>query len=1190
MTGTNEPMRTVGAETSAKAYGASGLRRSRSLVGISVLLLFALFLVSAKPSLAAESPKLLRTFGPDGTAQTAFAKAGGVAVDQQSGDVYVADTAAGVVYKFDQFGNPVSFSGSAAYLSGNALTGLDESTALAIDQATHVLYVVTRTTASLTGAQLLAFQENGEPAPFSAGPDAGTNEISGFVEAAGVATDSEGNIYVSDRPAGAVHVYGRNGEVLSDFASIQPNAIAVGPSGTVYVAETPELGRRALVAFMPDPLPVTSATSFSPDPEPFQTTNVEALAADPTTGNVFAIDSDRNFLEPMRVSEYDTAGNLVTRFAGPGDEGELEASRGVAVNGSTGAVYASEFGEFGSHVGIFAPRVVVVGPPAVTSESVTDVSADAATIHASIEPNSAPTTYRVEYGTADCALLGVVCQKAAASSAIPPGARPVNVAIHIAGLESGTTYHYRVVAESSLGPAAGGGKMFHTEAGAAGLLADGRQWELTSPASQPGGGFIVRGRYLGVDPAAEDGSAVSYTAAAPLQDHPVGNRAPDFNQYLSVRSTHGWVTTEVSAPHAFATPLLAETEIQQFNSDLSQDILQPAGIEALSDEASELTPYLEEPLIQPIRWRPLVTGKEPFANVPPGTVFGGTQTHPFTRYAGASPDLRHIVLSSSAHLTPESQMAPPGGRMLFDWTSGNLQLVSALPNGEPVSGVLGSSIGASRGSIDDAVSNDGRFVFWSAEQSVALYARDTVAAETIRLDLPAPGASGEGPENPIFQGASADGRRVFFTDEQQLTPDASDTGRDLYVCQLVAAGGKTTCDLSDVTETAGGSAAVQGMTAGISRDGNTVYFVANGVLAPGADQGRCLPLGATPPAARRVCNLYVASLVAGSWQSKYMATVSNRDAPLWGLPGESKVNQVADISPSGRYFAFMSSRNLTGYDNADAGSGQAALEVYLYDATLDRLSCVSCNPTAARPDAAKLMASGEAPLIDANGLWLGRIVSGTLPEAEAPGEVMASVYYPRAVLDNGRVFFNSVESLVPRDANGAADVYEYEPEGVGSCDGTVTGMTAVVSNGCISLLSGGISNRESAFLDAGADGNDAFILTSARLVTEDIEGGPDVYDVHACTTTSPCPPSSTSVSPMPCGEAAECRQPASAIDEGALPASATPNGNGNVKPHHKRRHRKARRHPRHHHGKRRGHHQHNHSKRPRVGGYIGGVK
>ena len=88
------------------------------------------------------------------------------------------------------------------------------------------------------------------------------------------------------------------------------------------------------------------------------------------------------------------------------------------------------------------------------------------------------------------------------------------------------------------------------------------------------------------------------------------------------------------------------------------------------------------------------------------------------------------------------------------------------------------------------------------------------------------------------------GSRVFFTEEKELTVDsgASYEKKDLYVCEVKVgeASGKLECDLNDLTpQSAGESAEVQGTVLGASEDGSSVYFVANGVLAPNAKPGDC---------------------------------------------------------------------------------------------------------------------------------------------------------------------------------------------------------------------------------------------------------------------------------------------------------------------------------------------------------------
>ena len=74
--------------------------------------------VTASPALAESYPKIsLAKFG-------SFSNPNGIAVDESTGDVYVADIGTDTVYKFDANGNLVDFSavglGSANELTGSA--------------------------------------------------------------------------------------------------------------------------------------------------------------------------------------------------------------------------------------------------------------------------------------------------------------------------------------------------------------------------------------------------------------------------------------------------------------------------------------------------------------------------------------------------------------------------------------------------------------------------------------------------------------------------------------------------------------------------------------------------------------------------------------------------------------------------------------------------------------------------------------------------------------------------------------------------------------------------------------------------------------------------------------------------------------------------------------------------------------
>ena len=216
----------------------------------------------------------------------------------------------------------------------------------------------------------------------------------------------------------------------------------------------------------------------------------------------------------------------------------------------------------------------------------------------------------------------------------------------------------------------------------------------------------------------------------------------------------------------------------------------------------------------------------------------------------------------------------------------------------------------------------------------------------------------------------------------------------------------------------------------------------------------------------------------------FVATLAGADArPEADIVNPSPISvlptgQAARVSPDGGTAAFSSVGSLTGYDNIDVASGEADTEVYRYDAASAELSCVSCNPSGARPAGRHITDSGK-------NYW----AAGRLPVAQH------ALYFPRALSENGkRVFFESFDALVLADTNGAADVYQWEAAGEGDCT-KASGSYSLQAEGCISLISSGKNADDSVFFDASFDGSDVFFSTAASLVSQD-PALIDVYDAR----------------------------------------------------------------------------------------------
>jgi hypothetical protein len=798
--------------------------------------------------------------------------------------------------------------------------------------------------------------------------------------------------------------------------------------------------------------------------------------------------------------------------------------------------------------------------PKIEEEYATDVKSSSATLSAKVNPGGAEAGYRFEYGTG-----GEYKAVPGGEGIIAEGVTGVLVSVHMQGLLSSTEYHYRVVATNTVGSTGAGAGEDHIittqSAGTEFGLPDGREWEMVSPPNKRGAGIEDFAEGGSVTQAAEEGGVFTYATSGPIASDPQGNRALEYTQVLSTRGPDGWESQDLNTPHEEVSKLtIGEfAEYKLFSSDLSFALLEPKGDTPLPPlpKGAEKTIYLRDNTHG--SYLPLVTA----ANVPPGAKFGEEEGGNTVSFVGGTPDLSHIVFSSPEALTAN---AVAGRRSLYEWAEGKLQLVSLLPNKKPASEEeTEAELGYRNDIVRHAISNDGTNVVWGTK-SRELYFSDLETEETVQLEENEGGA--------VFQDASYDGSKVFFTDESQLTTNsqAEEDAPDLYVFEKPKSGALSAGTLTDLSVPINNneSADVLGTELGASEDGSYVYFVANGVLAHGATPGECGEPGSPPEA---TCNLYVAHYdeATEEWSPpKFIAELSNADKPSWDGRSKSPTNLsglTSEVSPNGRFLAFMSSMNLTGYDNIDVNEAtgrHADEEVYLYDANTERLVCASCNPTGARP-AGAFDPPESGLLVDEPRNWAGEWLAGSVP-GWTPVSNKYALYQSHYLSNDGRLFFDSADSLVPADINGKEDVYEYEPEGVGpggdrcergtsSASDTFNAAAGITNDagGCVALISSGGSSEESVFLDAsakgtpgGEEGEDVFFLTTARLAPQDDDSAFDVYDAHVCSAASRCPAPVASVPPA-CNTAESCR--AASTPQPAIfgaSGSATFSGAGNI--------------------------------------------
>ncbi len=744
-------------------------------------------------------------------------------------------------------------------------------------------------------------------------------------------------------------------------------------------------------------------------------------------------------------------------------------------------------------------QVVLTEGPQISAEWAQTVIRTQATLRAEINPRGLATTYRFEYG-----------QSASYGQSTPELSVASDEATHqvglfLEGLKPDTTYHYRAVATNSAGVNEGPDRTFTTyepltidsscpnrayRIGPAATLPDCRAYEMVTPINKNGADIFTRSQIAGYDTsddqAALNGDKIAYASYKPFGDA-LGSYYT--NEFIASRGEGGWSSHGISPLHE-GTVNKFRVDIGStppryfaFSPDLSTGLLLDDGSPPLTANGLQgfYNLYLRDNLTD--SYQALTT--KLYGESYTGLLGPGLE--------GYSEDGKHTLFAAGAALTPEASPSNEAVQ-LYDYFDGEAHLVSVLPSGEAVPGRAGHPEENEQPylefqNVNHAISSDGSRIFWTSLDGRHVYARldnqTTIPVSESVTSLPA-----------AYQTASEDGSKVLFSFDPDNVPGSIGPARDdLYEFDVDSQ--TPSLIAHEVLGVLGGS-----------NDLSYVYFVSKDDLAPGAT--------AEKP------NLYMDHNGAMT----LVATLSGFDVgqviEAYNTLAYTPLDRFFRVTPDGRHIAFQSNAALTAYDNTSSNIGKPAVEVYLYGADSNQLTCISCSPSGARPHTAPL----HEPFRSKSFIYGGKesaFWAAWLPTSRR------GTYSPRALADDGsRVFFNSFDPLVPEDTNGSQDVYEWEANGTGSC---------AKAEGCISMLSTGESQDDSEFIDANAGGRDVFIRTNASIDPRDT-GLIDIYDVREEGGFPPPPPP-----PPPClGDAC---QSVPEPQHDPTPASADFKGAGN---------------------------------------------
>jgi hypothetical protein len=927
----------------------------------------------------------------------------GVAVDSR-GDVFVQGYGfgAGAVYEW-------AAAGSGRVEAGTEPTRIVEAgaTGLVVDQSADVLYVAMGDRVeqydALSGAALGAF---------GAGSLTATERVA--------VNAQSGDVYVSDQGAGDVAVFGP-AVALADAStgSAEAGETTASVDGTVDPAGVALTGCR---------FEYVTAAAF----EAGGFADLSSGGSVPCSPAFASIPADSN----------DHTVSAVLEGLAPGSSYRYR----LAVANANGPSLGSERGFFS------------LAPPRIAAERAWSLSDTAATLAATVDPESSPTHYRFEWtDETDFQAEGFA---AATSIPVPDGTvaaatEPVSVIARLSGLAPETAYRFRVLAGNGVeGEQIGAATAFVTRGSAEASLPQ-RGDELVSAADTNG---------LDVFPevASPDGEHYSYWSFIPVpgsesgaQSYFVASRAPDGS----------WSQHFVGAPAPTPGNGLSAT-FPHFSAAGPPGLafVTAAGLD-LDDRNEAPDVYLANP-----------DGGFTWLSRDPSLAPGTPQTDPAEANAVSyvSPDRERVLFESRRHLLPAD--ATEGQPSLYQWDEGQLSLLARVPptgtscddsNGPACTGSSGPSALGSRvegGVTDDAVSRDGSRVVFQArgasqgEAQQRLYVR-LGGQRTVEASASAPGApalAGEAPWDVHYWGADEEDRTVLFTSSSPLTPDstAPDTsgGRaDLYAYDV------DSDSLRDLTPAPGGAGV--GAVYDVSADGGRVYFTAAAQL-----DGSKGVAGAE--------NLYLRD-GAGT---HFIATV---DDPGSGFSDTSEgrsydFNGLREVaaSPDGSLLAFRSTSALV--PGRQTG-GRA--QIYLYDANRDELSCVSCAPDGTAPSAQAFLTPST----------LGGKTS-FIPAQTSSGRAGR---HALNVSGDGTLFFQTASSLLPADSNGKVDVYEWR-------------------GGRLGLISSGSGSEDAIFAGASADGSTAFFSSADSLAPGAQAGVAHIYAARvgggAAPPAAPLPP------------------------------------------------------------------------------------
>jgi NHL repeat len=1122
----------------------------------------------------------------------ALSEPAGVAVNDETGDVYVVDTGNKRVEEFNstgtvfiaEFAPPGGFSSPAAIAVDNSGSTLDPSKGDVYvtdtgDNAVDKFSATGEYKGKLTGACENTGEVAVEP---GACPASASKQVTPFSQLYGVAVDTSGAVWVEQARVEQTEqisrsIFSYSNEEPAKFLSSRGSSFPGGPAFAVDSHDNLYFSHAESEPF------ITKLNSAGQELIVYLNKEASSAVAVNMSNDNVLVDHGANIgyfntIPNCIVTEqcYEApAGSLIESFG----EGHLEESAGIAVNSSTGG--ASSGRVYATDRSSDAVRVFQEVPvPDVATGTVSQPSETSEILRGTVNPSSVPVSEcrfeYAEYGT-ESGVYPHTVACAQTQAEIGSGNEPVQVSAEVSGLKPGLQDNFRLTAGNVNGAIHGSNESFipFRLLGPAALsLPDGRAYELVStiegtevhsPASgQPDSVNEQEGELeanQGGFRAGARGETVAYDGG--LSPSGVGgfgvSKNGNGNLYLSERGASGWSESNIE-------PVPANRQIEGFSADLSQQFIninEPQFNETHGQSGSCEYIYARSGGVGVAAFQSLATGA--------ATTECATPT-----FAGTSADDSHLLLQSPDAYTqgavkgqagfPEQAFgtrAAEGYDNLYDSVAGRLYQVNIMPDGEPehspyatFGGRLYAGLGVEQyeHNLANDISVDGSRIFWTRLRNrgnEGLYVRENdtqpqsgvvgeactepAKACTIQLDRAQPGAEGRS-GGGTFWTSSRDGSRAFFTDCHRLTVGSTAVTNGSCSEEIgVPHGGEARVPAgNDLYEYDLESGRLTDLT--VDQNGSDALGAdVQGVIGASEDGSYVYfvangVLAGENPEARKPVSGQPNLYVSHDGETSFVATLELEDERFAGVSGSENPNESV-AAGDWRLSPGLRSATISRDGGVVAFMSRSPITGY------DNHGCTSIwNAAEAR-----------CPEVFVYNTHAGRVFCASCAPSGAP-PVAATEHWENkpgghvAVSGNNtfglrwlngegtQVYFDSSEPLVSRDTNHRQDVYEWESEGSGGCARV---------EGCVSLLSGGDSPVDAFFLDASEDGRDVFFTSREQLLPD---GGGEFVKLYDARVDGGFPELEQACT----GTGCQGVPPAPPIF--ATPSSVTFNGIGNFPP------------------------------------------